>query len=497
MAAEAGWYPDPDLPTRWRWYDGDAWTEYRFSPAGPMPSAPGRPTGSHRSVVRLLVGAAAAVLLVVAIVVAVGHRPPLKFTLDGNQIDNANQALHRGEVRMAAVVHHHHGATLDSSRCYFAVDGHAQHNAISDRMFCGPVRFVDGSARKPFLTLPLTASATNGNGVSLEVGSPGGPARVVAAPAHRQLRRPDRKSPPPGNGGLKAPPPPPLAKHFAGVVRTSTAMLEDAPSDARMASLHGGIAIDHLGSLKRVGHGQTARRAPPGEDLLAAQLTDLDGENETSTGVADLEVQIGHHRPQAVNTDGIDLPYHALAVAVSKGTAAYLVMELDGFTQRLSLRNGHPGPKNITVLRRTVDQRNIHVDKSMAMTPSDHFEGQTQQIPVTIKVGWVGLAFFLGRDKHPADPRHAYLVLDLTYDWPPGTPDDVGLEPGAFKLAYGTTTKVAVNLASQPDKILVGFEVPGDFRSGKLIIGGVDQESSGDVFDFGSQTFTVPLSFPS
>ena len=50
----AGWYPDPDDPRSWRYWDGAAWTEHR-SPGGQAPSPPPRaPTGDQRPAWRWL-----------------------------------------------------------------------------------------------------------------------------------------------------------------------------------------------------------------------------------------------------------------------------------------------------------------------------------------------------------------------------------------------------------------------------------------------------------
>lgn len=35
----AGWYPDPWLPTRWRYFDGSAWTGWVHPPDQPRPTA--------------------------------------------------------------------------------------------------------------------------------------------------------------------------------------------------------------------------------------------------------------------------------------------------------------------------------------------------------------------------------------------------------------------------------------------------------------------------
>lgn len=66
----AGWYPDPERPGGWRWFDGRSWTEHRSAPP-PMP-VPAEIVEAERAPARwlrvaLLVEAAAYVVQLVAI----------------------------------------------------------------------------------------------------------------------------------------------------------------------------------------------------------------------------------------------------------------------------------------------------------------------------------------------------------------------------------------------------------------------------------------------
>ena len=238
------------------------------------PAAPYQTPPKKRSRALLIVA------VVVVLAVAAGAawyllRPDKpKLTFAGKDIKDASQVLDSAETPMSALVKARHGASSDSTRCYFAVPEHpsgaAKKTDVDSHLRCGPVLFVDGDPNAQYLQYLLT-SAPAGNSVALTVAPQ--PSSPNPSPiGDFDLKRPDGKGPPAGTGGLTVPAPPAAERDVfttsdLGPVTTPAA----SAATALMVGRDTGVKLVSAGYVARYGSGDEARSAPAGERLRRLQ----------------------------------------------------------------------------------------------------------------------------------------------------------------------------------------------------------------------------------
>jgi hypothetical protein len=444
---------------------------------------------------RLLVGSGlvVAALLVAAVLVLPDDAPDLEW--QGQDIDLPGETLEEADAIFDALVDERHGARHDDSRCYFGVpDG--QPDQVDDRVRCGPVLFVDGDPAEPYLSFPLTESDA-GTGVRLTVDDQPVEPDPAAVPADVDLIRHDGKRPPSGAGGLEPPEPPPAADDLVDAVELGTTSLGSPPEGAAIGSLNASYELTGLATVDRFGTGDEARRAPEGHQLIAFELAAGPGETPLATGTPALSVQIDGGTPRDIT-----------AIAGSGGTIVVaapddaeqvdLIVTDAEVEQRLSLLDGTPAPGNLRVLTRANRGQQVGAAHQVTATGTD----PAGSVPIsgTINVESVHLDWFLREDptRRAANGDVALLVVALSYNWVEITPPDAGLAEQAFTLAMPDgSTLPAVNLAADPaSSVIIAFEVPADFTTGTLNVGGVATQPGGVSIDFGASVYPTAISIP-
>jgi Protein of unknown function (DUF2510) len=461
---------------------------YQPGAAGPVtPTQPAKKRGRA-----LLIGAVIVVLAVAAGAVWYLLRPDNpKFTFAGKDIKDASTVLDSAATNVSALVKERHGASSDSTRCYFAVPKHPSSGAkktdVDSHLRCGPVLFVDGDPSAQYLQY-LLSSTPAGDSVALAVG--GQPSSPNPSPVGDfDLKRPDGKSPPSGAGGVSVPAPPAAQKD---VVTTSDLGPVPVPAasaeTALMVGRDTGVKLVSAGYVVRYGSGDEARSAPAGERLVAFKVSELDGDIGSSSMWEELTVAIDGKSPQPVPQPETESDYEVIAVPVS--TAAQLTLADGGFTQTLSLPDGKPGSQNLAVLTRK--HRDVTVNSTQPVSVSLSSGGVSRSVTFTTTLAGAGLDFWSSKKAtlHAATPDHALLTIDMTFTSAVLGSDTFGFPTGllALKLPNGTTVK-AQNVATA-GSVLNVFEVPANITSATIVATGAETDE-GVTF-----TVTHAVSFP-
>lgn len=423
------------------------------------------------------------------------------LTYAGKSIKDANGVLKTAESSVTALVSKRHGAKNDQTRCYFAVpkkpEPGKKKTDVDTTLRCGPVLFVDGDPSSAYLGFPMTAQASGSQAVLTVASAPSAP-DPDAIPADVSLKRPDGKSAPNGSGGLKVPAPPAAQKNAVAVADINDVTVAAAQAGAVMGSLNGGIALVKLGKVQRYGHGDAARSAPAGEQLIAFQTAGVKGNNDQQNDLTS-QAMISVDGGTGVPVPDAQAGQYIVAAVPTDAKSVDLVLDDEGLKQSLSLLDGKPGAQNVTVLARTNRDMTTPVATSGVFTfsPKVKFDDGTSGTSEAIKIT-MNVANLLYRTL-PADgaatassPAKAILHISVTYK---GAHDigEFGF-PSAlltFTPTGGAAVK-AVNRATVKDKLYNTFEVPGNMTGGVLTIAGkVKQPFSG-----GGGSYTVGLRSP-
>lgn len=414
------------------------------------------------------------------------------ITYQGRDIIEPEKVLTDAESTLDGIVEERNGAANDETSCYF-VARNADTTDIEDGLVCGPVLFVDGDEGQPYLTFPIEGSAGDGDARLTVAAAPDSPEPAELA-NRALLRRPDGASPPDGNGGLAVPEPPPAEEGIFVAIPSEGIGLESTPSTARIGSPTMSIEVTGIGEPGRYGQGDDARRPAEGEKFVAFEIVSAPGELGP---VADFSVAV-----QAGDEDPIPLPDDAdleagptaLAISVPEDTGdVSLVVTEGGLVQRLSLTTGEPDPGNIAVWQRANRTQDLAVSQALTIRASQP-GFVTEDLPSTLTVTGVQLLYFAGPGaRAPSAPNQAFLVLnaEFTIDGQAG----IQLDPPYWTLTQTDGTVLpAVNLAVEPDRILIGFEVPANFTEGTMSVGGVATSPSGLTLDTLGVIVPIPVS---
>lgn len=241
-----------------------------------------------------------------------------------------------------------------------------------------------------------------------------------------------------------------------------------------MGSLHAGIALLADSPVADVRTPQGSRRAPEGSSLLAFEVGDWTCENEPCASWTTL-------RPQVV-VDGTarDLPAGGdiFVLVVPPGTAAVdLTIEADGYAQKLSLLDHSSSADNIALLgaqdaeHKVILGRSFRLAEHTSVALDDGTGRQTDQFVRQVGIEYAQLRFFLN-GQTPSGPGKAFLVINAYYSYLGRTGFSIFGPQEAFFLGDDGTRYDARDLDPDPQKGLLGFEVPATLRSGTLVLGG-------------------------
>ncbi len=461
-------------------------------PSGPQPPPP--PVLSRNDRRPLVVGGA--VLAIAAVVggafLLIGDDEP-DLQWQGEGIDEPEATLEAAERAIEELVEERHGALHDDGRCYFSLPEDESIRDVGEHVRCGPVLFVDGDPDEPYLSYPLSLSEDGGT--TLVVGDrPVEPEPAALDPGER-LARPDDAAAPDGNGGLEPPDPPPAAEDVLGAIDVGPSTVGTPPEGAEIGALNASYELTALGTIDRYGRGDDARSPADGHQLIAFEVSTGPGEAPLPLATPTVQVQVDGGELRDVGTI-IDSSSPVVMSVPTDVESVDLVVTDAETTQRLSLLDGVPGEGNIPVLTR--DNRDQTLGTAHEVSATGRDSTGSASVTGTITVRAVYLEWFLRDDpsKRPSTPQTAYLVLELGYAWAGVEPADAGLshQPFSMVLPDGQVL-TATNLAPDPtNEVIVAIEVPADFTTGTLQIGGIDEQATGLTIDFGSNVYSTPIS---
>ena len=461
-------------------------------PAPPWIPPPPAPPARHRRWRLGIVALLAAVLGgLVTWLVWPSSGPTL--TYHGKSIAQAGTALSRTESLLQTYVQNRHGASNESTRCYFTVQAHpakgAAENDVGDALWCGPVLFVDGDASKPYVAVHLT-SHTADTRLTLTPPTSLDNLPSYAADDSLKLVRPDGKTPP-SPTRLAVPAPPHAAR---GVQTIDTLGPVRAPRSVgtRMISKTAGVVLDAAGVVPRYGQFDGARSAPPGQQLIAFQFHFVPGdvtEGFTSQAQVVIDGRTTRQVPQTDSADQWDI------VAIGLGSTAVLQLRDGGYTQTLSLPDGKPGAHNLAVLGRRHRSEILHRKPTVAATFSNGFGSVSVTFHVHATIALLDYWVPGHPTKHATGPGRAILTVHLTYTDPDQPGKTFGFEPDLLRLRLPNGKYVhSRNVARKKNFVFDIFEVPASFTRGTVQITGSDDV--GGITLTISETVGIAVSIP-
>jgi hypothetical protein len=407
----------------------------------------------------------------------------------GEPVVNAAQLLSQVERTMNQEVQARHGARGRGARCYYSADGPSGGDlptAIGDRMFCGPVLFIDGDPSRPYLTYNLLATPTTDGRMRLAVDTAG---TDVDSPDPRpasQLIRPDGKLPPAGD--RFSTPRPPAA---VGDVLTTTATLRSpltaAPPSARMVGQLSGVRLVEYGFVTSYDWGDRARTVPPGYRLLAFATNPEPGEAGEQT--PDLSVRVdGVERGPLQSTSD----YFVTAVPLQARTVD-LVLTDSGVKQSLSLLSGKPDGNNPVVTMRAHTSQQLSLSRPVKVRLKT--AAGTGTLNGTLSVQAVTLTYWAADGTRCAQADQAWLHIAATVKLD-GDKRAYGAEPALISVSLPPSGRlVAQNAAGDPStEVDDVVQVPASLTNGSLTYSGTVHTAKGTVTVL--TPVTVPFDIP-
>jgi hypothetical protein len=410
-----------------------------------------------------------------------------RFTFDGQAIDDPSATLTQAEKSVDALVAGRHGVKSPDTRCYFAVPDTpakgAKKTDVDSALRCGPVLFVDGDPARTYLTYPLDSTPAPG-GVKLTAAAQPINSEPGLPPIGFELRRPDKKSMS-TDATFAVPAPPAAAADALVAADLGTQAVSDAPANAVMVALRGGVKLTRIGQVDRYGTGDAARSAPAGHRLVAFTYTSVPGQvanNAPPPNQLGVSVNGGAVRPlpQVKGTQ-------AVVVAVPDSGHADLVLDADGVKQTLALPSGAPGPSNLAVLRRTSIDATVSVNRPI--TFKFNRAGNMSTLAGTLTVTHALLGYWTDDGQHHAtDGNHALLWMDCRFQ-APHQANETGIDAPLLKLTPAGGRPITAKDVDPTNRVFAVFEVPADFAKGTVTISGGES---------GNPAISVmtPVSFP-
>lgn len=393
------------------------------------------------------------------------------FTFDGQKIADPSATLQRAEKSVDALVASRHGVKSSATRCYFAVPAApapgAKKTDVDSALRCGPVLFVDGDAARTYLSYPLSSAPGPDGDVVLTPAAQPINTQPGLAPIGFTLDRPDKRSAP-INAGLAVPLPQAAAANTLVSADVGNQTLPDAPNNAVMVALRGGVRLTKVGPIERFGTGDTARSAPPGQQLIAFTYMSVPGQvanNAPPPNQLGVSVNGSPVRPLPAVKGA-----RAVVVAVPAKGHADLVLNADGVRQTLALPSGSPGPANLAVLRRNSIDATLSVNKPITIKftrPSG-----TTNLTGTVTVTHALLGYWTDDGQHHASSGgKALLWMDFSFQ-APHQASETGIDAPLLHLTPAGGAQIVAKDVDPSNRVFAVFEVPASFTKGKVSITG-------------------------
>jgi len=430
-------------------------------------------------------------MAVLAVLVGAGwtlFRPPASLELlsYGRPVSSAGAVLHAGEQALRSEVRSRHGVLAHDSRCYFEglgpqPTGRAP-QPISDRMLCGPVRFVDDDASRPFLSFSLVSSPAPGDTMRLSLGSFHSDGPVGDPRPALSLVRPDGQRPP-ATDRLRAPAPPPAVGDVLTTASTLPTPLTAAPAEAVMIGQVSGVRLVEYGTVPSYGWADTARVAPSGSRLVAFATAGVPGESGDQPPDLSVRVDGSLRGPLTATSD-----YIVTAVPDS-AKQVDLVLSDSGVQQSISLLTGKPDGDNPAVTTRTHDRQVLNTARAIRVRLQA--KSGAGVVFGTLQVRQVALSFWAddGRSCSGLDQAWLHIGALLKFD---GDRQYYGAEAGLLSVVLPEAgTRTVTNAAADPQTGVDDVAaVPASTTTGSIRFSGTITTSRGTM------TVLTPLTIP-